>query len=77
MKVDQKYYIGKNDKITIRCLACKKKEDNCSRRSKTKTALHQGDVPLLTHLFHSSRVQAIISKKNGYRRIVQKEIGVG
>ena len=26
MKVDQKYYIGKNDKITIRCLACKKKK---------------------------------------------------
>ncbi len=24
MKTDQKYYIGKNDKITIRCLACKK-----------------------------------------------------
>ena len=24
MKKDQKYYIGKNDKITIRCLACKK-----------------------------------------------------
>lgn len=24
MKTEQKYYIGKNDKITIRCLACKK-----------------------------------------------------
>lgn len=24
MKTDQKYYIGKNDKITIRCLACKR-----------------------------------------------------
>jgi c-di-GMP-binding flagellar brake protein YcgR len=24
MKTDQKYYIGKEDKITIRCLACKK-----------------------------------------------------
>lgn len=25
MKASQKYYIGKNDRITIRCLACKKK----------------------------------------------------
>ena len=24
MKTDQKYYIGKNNKITIRCLACKR-----------------------------------------------------
>lgn len=54
-----------------------KKQINCSCRSQTKKSFHQGRVSLLTHFFHSSRVQAIVSKKNGHQGLVQKEIGVG
>ena len=48
MKTDQKYYIGKNDKITIRCLACKKNRTIAVADLKLKQHSIKVVCPLLT-----------------------------